>query len=196
MTMMYRIGVVVVVASCLTGFTLALQPKTCMDGVCAVCPSECDDIQVGRLMQETVQNSSFDWVNDACVCLGCDDQPCQRADNETVRSALDSLAQVTKEGVESALNATTEKVPGALETAKQATSDGLETAYNATKEALEDAKEKVPGALETAYNSTKEGLETAVNATKEGLEAAKKKTEEGIEAASQAVSDTLENVFG
>lgn len=161
--------------------TMAIEPKTCMDGVCAVCPEECSDIQIGRFSQQVMDNVTFDWVRDACICLGCEGQPCQRLNNGTLRSA----AQRVGDELEDTFNETKEKVP-----------DALETAYNATKEGLDTAQEKTRQGLNVAYNATKQGLETAVNATKEGLETAAEKTKEGLETAGEAVSNAFNAVFG
>ena len=199
---MRRSFTAVLVVLVLGGTTRAL-PKTCMDGVCAVCPVECDDIQVGRFSQEAMESTSFDWVKDACICLGCEGQSCQRLDNETLASA----AQAVGDGLGRVFNETREIVPDALETAYNATKEGLdvarektrqglEVAYNATKEGLNAAKENVPDALETAFNATKEGLETAANATKNGLETAAEKTKEGLETAGDAISNAFNTVFG
>lgn len=168
-----------IVVGLLVGTTMGLQPKTCLNGTCAVCPEECDDIQLARMSQETVMSSSFDWVRDGCICLGCNGQVCERVENETARSALDTAAQATKDG---------------LDTAAAKTKDGLEIAFNATKDGLATAKEKVPDALGTAFNATKDGLETAANATKNGLEKAAEKTKEGLNTAQEKVSDAFESV--
>jgi len=194
------IAVVMVLVFC--GTTMAL-PKTCMNGVCAVCPEECDDIQVGRFSQEAMESTSFDWVRDACVCLGCEGQSCQMVNNETLASAAQSVG----DGLERVFDETKQIVPDALETAYNATKEGLDmakdktrqglqVAYNATKEGLDAAKENVPDALETAANATKQGLETAYNATKEGLETAAEKTTEGLETAGDAISNAFNTVFG
>ena len=175
---------------------MALQPKTCVDGVCAICPVECKDIQLGRFSQAAVNSTSFDWVKDACVCLGCDGQECQRLNNGTLKDGLNRVFNETKEKVPDALETAYNATKEGLETAKEKSRQGLEVAYNATKEGLEAAKNNVPGALETAFNATKQGLETAANATKNGLETAAEKTKEGLEKASDAVSDAFDSVFG
>jgi uncharacterized protein YukE len=172
--------------------TMALEPKTCMDGICAVCPSECNDIQIGRFSQQVMDNGTFDWVRDACICLGCEGQSCQRLNNGTLRSAVENVG----DALEQTFDEAKEKVPDALETAYNATKEGLETAKEKTKQGLETAKETIPGALETAFNATKQGLETAANATKNGLETAAEKTKEGLETAGEAVSNAFNTVFG
>jgi hypothetical protein len=116
--------------------------ETCIQQVCAQCPPECKSIQVGRLPGNLPANDTT-WVTQSCTCYGgCEDQPCQLAQNNDTESVVGN-----------ALNTAADATASGLSTAATATKNGLETAANATMSGLQTASNAVGNAFNAVGNA-------------------------------------------
>lgn len=108
----------------------------CINGVCAVCPRECENISLGNAPLN-VSDPSW-WTT--CVCSeSCEPQECHVSDTimSKVSDALGVAADATKSGLETAVDATKKGVGVAV----NATKNGLETAAQKTSDVFQDVSD-------------------------------------------------------